>query len=61
MADDAPWSMLLGGVDVFMFGRVADRFAQVTRKEAAESNPQAWPKESPRVPELAVGWAAIEL
>ena len=35
MADDAPWSMLLGGVDVFMFRRVADRFAQVTRKEAA--------------------------
>ena len=37
-----------------MLGRVADRFAQVTRKEAPRSSPQAWPKESPR-------WAAIEL
>ena len=54
-------SSLLGGVDVFMLRRVADRFAQVTGREGAGSSAQGWSKESPRVPELAVGWAAIEL
>ena len=54
-------SSLLGGVDVFMLRRVTDRFAQVTGREAAGSSAQGWSKESPRVPELAVGWAAIEL